>query len=215
MVDIGRDGKRCGLIRRDLCAAPALHPPATTMRTIFIVIALLTPLVVFASSSVNSTSASSVPSEASQGPRLRLGVGVNVGGALGAPRGEASDYGAGPGVFARLGVQLNDLIGIDGEASVGSLIFSGYARTAILVSFTPADWFTVSTGPAFGHFYGAGSKEYVGATGRIDFHVLKGRTSTGTRHALAIGVGGDLGLVASARTGAAGAAFINAGYSRY
>ena len=128
-------------------------------------------------------------------------------------------------IYVRLGIQINDRLGFEGEAH-GGLVSSGpYGGGALTVDYSPADWFTVAVGPLVdpgrtpppsdSENIAATSTTAVGGTLRLDFHLAVSRKSSG-RSAFTLGVVGDyaaaLGQFATAPTGGL---YLTIGYAHY
>ncbi len=88
------------------------------------------------------------------GSRLLWGFGLHLGFGVddysdengSSPESDAS-VGTGLGAYLRLGDQLDDRWGLDGELSGGTSGASSYFRQAFTFDHTPVDWFTVAFGP--------------------------------------------------------------------
>jgi hypothetical protein len=146
---------------------------------------------------------------------------------------QGSNGGGGVGIYVRLGVQLNDRWGIEGEFSAATVIVDSYVRGAMTVDFTPVDWFTLALGPFAREDWdvvscGCGDTtvaiQSVGGTVRFDFHPAFSRTASG-RNAFTIGLVGDLGATVGASgfcdeggftgSGPSEAVYLTFGYTHY
>ncbi len=108
--------------------------------------------------------------------------------------------GAGAGLYARGGIGLGDMYGIDVEIAGGTLLFLEYFwRVAATANATPTDWLTVAVGPVAGGFNDALDStvygSYLGGTVRADVHPW------GTRRRVVFSVALDIGKTLSAHDG--------------
>ncbi|MHB8418860.1 MAG: hypothetical protein ACYDCL_12340 [Myxococcales bacterium] len=154
------------------------------------------------------------PPLADVGTRVLFGVGLHTGGGVdqfsvspGRFSSQSSTSGIGIGVYARLGLQIDDPFGVDGELSAATLLLTDYVRGALTFDVTPVDWLTVAIGPVVredvaANFCTSGSTtaQAVGATARLEFHFGVRRGETG-RSAFALGVAGDLGATIGSDNG--------------
>jgi hypothetical protein len=161
------------------------------------------------------------PLLASRGSRLLWGIGLQLG--YGSdpfrPNTEAPDPsnpGYGAGLYARLGDQFSDLLGLAFELGGATTLSAGYVRLASTLEVTPVDWLTVAVGPTARVDASTTSVTLpAGATLRVDYHLGVTQTASG-RGALTLGLAGDVGEVVEGN--AAGVAFgvyVMVGYARY
>ncbi len=138
-----------------------------------------------------------------------------------------STFQPGLGLYGRLGAQLNDSWGAEGELSLGTSINSSDVRGAATADFTPFDWFTFALGPLVridGEGYCGGEPTCpdvtaFGATARADFHLAISRSQT-SRSAITVGLVGDLGRTIGGNPtisgyGLASGGYVTIGYTHY
>ncbi len=182
------------------------------------------------------------------GSRALWGVGLLVGGgqdviteaaSAGSEPGPAvmsanSGFG-GVGVYLRLGVQANDLWGIETEISAGTVFADSYVRGALTFDYSPSDTLSLVVGPllrgdAVSVPCGCLSDVIVvttsvGATARVDLHTSVTRSDSG-RGALTTSLVGDFGATVGANgfcdgeesfagSGPAWALYLAFGYMHY
>lgn len=85
------------------------------------------------------------PPAAEAAPRLRFGIGGELGGWFGAPGPGFISLGA-VGLYSRIGVQVNDRIGVHITGAASTLFLTNYARGALIVDVSPVRFFSVGTG---------------------------------------------------------------------
>jgi hypothetical protein len=132
---------------------------------------------------------------------------------------------AGPGVYLRGGLRLDEHRAVEVEASAGSIGFSGFGRAGIDFAYTPRNWVSFAAGPVVGWGYDAIGNTtppggFVGGVARVDFHLFASRGSDDLRRAITLGISGEAGAPisesAGARVGVARTTwgtFLMAGYS--
>ncbi len=122
-------------------------------------------------------------------PRARWSVGGVVSGIF-----VSHGVDGGGGVYGRLGYQPSDLFGIEVELDTTTAIISSLFRSDVAVSVTPVDWLSFAVGPtlAWGYEPFDFGSWFVAGTARVDLNLLSARTPGGARHALTIGVAGDV-----------------------
>jgi hypothetical protein len=200
-------------------------------QTCLILGSLLVPSVALAQSEAESqlpdTTLAAPTLSPTHGPRLRFGAGFQMGFDV-TNTGDANGAGLGVGSYLRLGVQFNDLLGVEVEGSAATALFSGYGRAALTLNVTPLDWLTFSAGPMVGANYtsvfSTSSTSYAGGTARVDFNVWHTRTARGGRQAVTLGIAGDVGVTTGMQQdgepmylgpGVAWGAYTMVGYSIY
>ena len=176
------------------------------------------PYLLAAATLLSSTSAFAQP-KPEAGPRPSVGVGVMTGFRIEGPN-ESGDGGL--GFYARGGVQIDDLLGVENDLSgvVGFIPLGGLSalvRESVQLTVTPIDWLTLGAGPTYS--WGTSeSASAIGGTLRVDFHFPHRRAESGARRAWTLGLAGDLGGVvqrAGAGRGFAWGAFLVFGYAWY
>jgi len=132
---------------------------------------------------------------------------------------------AGPGVFLRGGLRLDEKRAVEVEASGGSIGFSGFGRAAVDFAYTPRDWVSFAAGPVVGWGYDAIGNTtppggFVGGLARVDFHLFASRGSDDLRRAITLGISGEAGAPIGGSGGPVSSAarptwgtFVMAGYS--
>jgi hypothetical protein len=163
------------------------------------------------------------------GLRVLFGIGLH-----GGEGGERFSGGLGENIgwgifggYLRLGAQVDDFWGVEVEGSGSWILFSAYARGALTLDYTPADWFTFAVGPAVWYDWGVQgqdifcapitSADAVGGTVRLDFHA--GGRNAGGRNAFTLSLVMDLGGTVTATgftgPGLAGGGYVALGYTHY
>jgi hypothetical protein len=124
-------------------------------------------------------------------------------------------------LYFRLGAELNDLWGVEGELHGGLLLFQGgYVGGALTLDVTPVDWFTVAVGPLVDQYESFSvdttfATPALGGTLRLDFHPWSARVPTG-RSAFTIGVVADLAAAFGQSDGQpVGGVYFTLGYAHY
>lgn len=78
------------------------------------------------------------------GQRIRFGIGGELGW-FGAPGNGVVSLGA-VGLYSRLGVQVNDRIGVHITGAASSILLRNYVRGALIVDVSPVRFFSIGTG---------------------------------------------------------------------
>ncbi|MDP3275690.1 MAG: hypothetical protein Q8Q09_10880 [Deltaproteobacteria bacterium] len=131
-----------------------------------------------------------VTTSSREGPRFRFGIGTH-GGFLRIE--SVTPLGAGLGIYARVGVQINDRFAVDVQASGATIVVGGYGRLNAFFDVTLADRLSVAVGPLFAAGFGNSNAAMLGGTLRLGVHAPRNRYASGVRSSMNWGVEADLG----------------------